>query len=131
MEALQQQTFLTEGKPPPYVPRCRLTTTLVTPSITAVIHPSSSSSSSAPSPHCALPAYIVDSEELVDDDLGDLEALVSGVTQTSQSTLLLKKRKEMREVDDALEFMKEQCVRGWRLVHTAAVCCCWCCHLTR
>ena len=26
----------------------------------------------------------------------------------SQSTLLLKKRKEMREVDDALEFMKEE-----------------------
>ena len=58
----------------------------------------------------------------MDDDLGDLEALVSGVTQTSQSTLLLKKRKEMREVDDALEFMKEQCVRGWRLLPTAAVC---------
>ena len=42
------------------------------------------------------------------DDVGELEALVSGVTQTSQSTLLLKKRKEMREVDDALEFMKEE-----------------------
>ena len=42
------------------------------------------------------------------DEIGELEALVSGVTQTSQSTLLLKKRKEMREVDDALEFMKEE-----------------------
>jgi chromosome segregation ATPase len=42
------------------------------------------------------------------DDMGELEALVSGVTQTSQSTLLLKKRKEMREVDDALDFMKEE-----------------------
>lgn len=44
----------------------------------------------------------------VGDDIGELETLVSGVTQTSQSTLLLKKRKEMREVDDALEFMKEE-----------------------
>ena len=42
------------------------------------------------------------------DGIGELETLVSGVTQTSQSTLLLKKRKEMREVDDALEFMKEE-----------------------
>jgi len=30
------------------------------------------------------------------------------VAQTSQSTLLLKKRKQMREVDDALEFMNEE-----------------------
>ena len=37
-----------------------------------------------------------------------LEILVSGVTQASQSTLLLKRRKEMREVDDALEFMKQE-----------------------
>ena len=43
-----------------------------------------------------------------DDYAGELEALVSGVSQTSQSTLLLKKRKEMREVDDALDFMKEE-----------------------
>eukprot|EP00753_Platysulcus_tardus_P021337 PLAT8843.1.p1 GENE.PLAT8843.1~~PLAT8843.1.p1 ORF type:complete len:409 (+),score=182.94 PLAT8843.1:61-1287(+) len=47
-------------------------------------------------------------EEYPPDEIGDLEALVSGVTQSSQSTLLLKKRKEMREVDDALEFMKEE-----------------------
>jgi len=32
------------------------------------------------------------------DEIAELEALVSGVTQTSQSTLLLKKKKEMREV---------------------------------
>ena len=64
MDVQQNQTFLTEGKPPP--------------------------------------------EELAEDDLGDLQALVSGVTQTSQSTLLLKKRKQMREVDDALEFMNEE-----------------------
>ena len=37
-----------------------------------------------------------------------LEALVSGVNQISQSTLLLKKKKEMHEVDDALDFMKEE-----------------------
>lgn len=42
------------------------------------------------------------------EDKGELEKLVFGVTQTSQSTLLLKKRKEMREVDEALEFMKEE-----------------------
>ena len=42
------------------------------------------------------------------DSLTELEALVSGVTQTSQSTLLLKKKKEMREVNDALAFMKRQ-----------------------
>jgi hypothetical protein len=42
------------------------------------------------------------------DRSSELEALVFGVTQTSQSTLLLKKRKEMREVDEALDFMKEE-----------------------
>ena len=47
-------------------------------------------------------------EDLFADDVGELEALVAGVTQTTQSTLLLKKRKEMREVDDALDFMKEE-----------------------
>jgi len=41
-------------------------------------------------------------------EIGELEALVSGVAQTSQSTLLLKKKKEMREVDDSLDFMKHQ-----------------------
>lgn len=33
--------------------------------------------------------------------------MVSGASQISQSTLLMKKRKELREIDDALEFMKE------------------------
>ena len=47
-------------------------------------------------------------EDLFAEDVGELEALVAGVTQTTQSTLLLKKRKEMREVDDALDFMKEE-----------------------
>ena len=42
------------------------------------------------------------------DEIAELEALVSGVTQTSQSTLLLKKKKEMREVNDSLAFMKAQ-----------------------
>lgn len=41
-------------------------------------------------------------------EVEDLEALVSGVSQISQSTMLLKKRKEMREVDDAFEFMNEE-----------------------
>lgn len=40
--------------------------------------------------------------------MSEMEPVVSGVSQMSQSTLLLKKRKEMREIDDALEFMKEE-----------------------
>lgn len=48
-------------------------------------------------------------DELVneDDELG-LEIMISGVTETTQSTLMLKKKKEMRAVDDALDFMKEE-----------------------
>ena len=38
-------------------------------------------------------------------EIGELEALVSGVNQISQSTLLLKKKKEMHEVDDSLDFI--------------------------
>lgn len=41
-------------------------------------------------------------------ELSELEALVCGIDQISQSTLLLKKMKEMSEVDDSLEYMKEQ-----------------------
>jgi hypothetical protein len=41
-------------------------------------------------------------------ELSELETLVSGIDQISQSTLLLKKMKEMNEVDDSLEYMKEQ-----------------------
>jgi len=41
-------------------------------------------------------------------ETSELEALVSGVNSVSQATLLLKKMKEVREVDDALDFMKEQ-----------------------
>lgn len=40
-------------------------------------------------------------------EIAELEQLLQGGTQTSQSTLLLKKRKEMREVDDALDLMKK------------------------
>ena len=39
-------------------------------------------------------------------EIHELEELLQGVSQTSQSTLLLKKRKEMREVDDALDITK-------------------------
>lgn len=41
-------------------------------------------------------------------EINDMEPMVSGVSQMAQSTLLLKKRKEMREIDDALDFMKEE-----------------------
>ena len=44
----------------------------------------------------------------VKKEIAELEALLAGATQTSQSTLLLKKRKEMREVDEALELMKDE-----------------------
>jgi chromosome segregation ATPase len=41
--------------------------------------------------------------------MDELQELVAGVTQKStQSTLLMKKKKEMREVNDALEFMKQE-----------------------
>ncbi|CEG39658.1 Domain of unknown function DUF4200 [Plasmopara halstedii] len=41
-------------------------------------------------------------------EIKDMEPVVSGISQMSQSTLLLKKRKELREIDDALDFMKEE-----------------------
>ncbi|ETV92741.1 hypothetical protein H310_12974 [Aphanomyces invadans] len=41
-------------------------------------------------------------------ELADVEPIVSGVSLMSQSTLLLKKRKELREINDALDFMKEE-----------------------
>lgn len=40
-------------------------------------------------------------------EIQELEQLLAGTNQTSQSTLLLKKRKEMREVDESLELMKD------------------------
>ena len=43
----------------------------------------------------------------VKKEIAELEQLLQGAKQTSQSTLLLKKRKEMREVDEALELMKK------------------------
>ncbi|KAJ8609619.1 hypothetical protein CTAYLR_006281 [Chrysophaeum taylorii] len=47
-------------------------------------------------------------QEKVAHETQALEAMVSGVNQISQSTLLLKKKKEMHEVDDALDFMKDE-----------------------
>nr|CCA22117.1 conserved hypothetical protein [Albugo laibachii Nc14]CCA23391.1 conserved hypothetical protein [Albugo laibachii Nc14] len=40
-------------------------------------------------------------------EIKKLLPVVSGASQLSQSTLLMKKRKELREIDDALEYMKE------------------------
>lgn len=42
----------------------------------------------------------------VKKEIAELEQLLASTVQTSQSTQLLKKRKEMKEVDDALELMK-------------------------
>jgi len=44
----------------------------------------------------------------VKNEITELEQLLAAAGQTSQSTLLLKKRKEMREVDYSLENMKNQ-----------------------
>lgn len=43
----------------------------------------------------------------VKNEIVELEQLLAAAGQTSQSTLLLKKRKEMREVDESLELMKK------------------------
>lgn len=42
------------------------------------------------------------------NEISELEQLLAAAGQTSQSTLLLKKRKEMREVDQSLDNMKNQ-----------------------
>eukprot|EP00606_Chrysophyceae_sp_TOSAG23-5_P001299 GSChrysophyteH2.ASY1.ANO1.617.1 assembled CDS len=42
----------------------------------------------------------------VKKEIAELESLLQSTSQTSQSTQLLKKRKEMKEVDNALELMK-------------------------
>uniref|UniRef100_K3WAL7 DUF4200 domain-containing protein n=1 Tax=Globisporangium ultimum (strain ATCC 200006 / CBS 805.95 / DAOM BR144) TaxID=431595 RepID=K3WAL7_GLOUD len=51
-------------------------------------------------------------------EINEMEPIVSGVSQMSQSTLLLKKRKEMREIDDALDFMKEEYVQRMEACET-------------
>ncbi len=51
--------------------------------------------------HCA-----ITNRSQVKQEINELEQLLAAAGQTSQSTLLLKKRKEMREVDESLEQMK-------------------------
>lgn len=48
-------------------------------------------------------------------DADQLEEMVAGVAQTSQSTLLLKKKKEMREVGPSTEPGGEKARRGFVL----------------
>ena len=80
MDVQQNQTFLTEGKPPPYVfiqlqhpARACLSASVVSPLLSVV---------TASLPFTLLCACVAPcSEELAEDDLGDLQALVSGVTQ--------------------------------------------------
>lgn len=43
----------------------------------------------------------------VKNEIVELEQLLAAAGQTSQSTLLLKKRKELREIDESLELMKK------------------------
>ncbi len=56
-------------------------------------------------------AFITQRDDKISEvkkDIVELEDLLSGNAKTSQSTLLLKKRKEMREVDESLELMKQE-----------------------
>jgi len=59
----------------------------------------------------------------VKKDIAELEELLSGSGNTSQSTLLLKKRKEMREVDEALELMKQEYKRRYQNTLPYAILC--------
>eukprot|EP00605_Chrysophyceae_sp_TOSAG23-4_P002510 GSChrysophyteH1.ASY1.ANO1.2773.1 assembled CDS len=54
-------------------------------------------------------AFLTQNGEKVSEvkkEIAELESLLQATSQTSQSTQLLKKRKEMKEVDNALELMK-------------------------
>ena len=81
--------WVTGCSEPPPCPRAAATT---------VAANATAAETTAPSP---IPQHAIQEAEI-----GELEALVSGVNQISQSTLLLKKKKEMHEVDDSLDFMK-------------------------
>ena len=52
--------------------------------------------------------FPVNNRAEVKNEISELEQLLAAAGQTSQSTLLLKKRKEMREVDQSLDNMKNQ-----------------------
>jgi len=89
MDVQQNQTFLTEGKPPPYVftqlqppAHACLSASAVSPLLLVVTVSLSFTLLCA----CVAPC----SEELAEDDLGDLQALVSGVTQVRGLLLLLR-----------------------------------------
>jgi len=47
-------------------------------------------------------------DKVLEDEIAELQGVLAGVTQMSQSTLLLQKRKEMIKVDNELEEMKKQ-----------------------
>merc|ERR1719261_1299690 len=47
-------------------------------------------------------------DKILEDEISELQGVLAGVTQMSQSTLLLQKRKEMIKVDNELEEMKKQ-----------------------
>lgn len=54
-------------------------------------------------------AFLTQKGEKIDgvkNDIMELEQLLAAAGQTSQSTMLLKKRKELREIDESLELMK-------------------------
>eukprot|EP01029_Cantina_marsupialis_P008747 TRINITY_DN2057_c0_g1_i1.p1 TRINITY_DN2057_c0_g1~~TRINITY_DN2057_c0_g1_i1.p1 ORF type:complete len:332 (-),score=75.73 TRINITY_DN2057_c0_g1_i1:98-1093(-) len=53
-------------------------------------------------------AFFTETKVNAEPSFNEISQHSSGITQTSQSTLLLKKRKEMREVDEALQLMKEE-----------------------
>lgn len=57
-------------------------------------------------------------DNILEDEISELQGVLAGVTQMSQSTLLLQKRKEMVKVDNELEEMKRQYERRMRVCYT-------------
>ncbi len=57
-----------------------------------------------------LPHQLEESDRL-EDDIASLQGILAGATSLSQSTLLLQKRKDMKQVDALLAKTKAECVR--------------------
>jgi hypothetical protein len=57
----------------------------------------------------------VDESDRLEDDIAQLQGILAGATSLSQSTLLLQKRKDMKQVDALLAKTKAECVcaAGW------------------
>jgi len=60
---------------------------------------------------------IIRKDKILEDEISELQGVLAGVTQMSQSTLLLQKRKEMIKVDNQLEEMKREYERRMRICY--------------